>query len=221
MKTCIRRILVTTVVAAALTRSGTVKAQVYGMGMGEGGNETRATLTIQRDGSCLFAATAVETRTMAEQQLRMTERYKKMSEGADEEATDQAGAIPQATNAAVEPKSFTDEEISKKLTDAMNERGGGGADDTGAKFSVEVKKDAVTFVTSQTFSSIEEMLKESYGIWSRGGMYFENARFETDTNGLLRVTLTPQAGMERYLKSTSAEWKLSGAKSELKLVLFR
>ena len=62
------------------------------------------------------------------------------------------------------------------------------------------------------------MLKESYAIWSQSGVYFENARFETDTNGLLRLTLTPRTGMERHQKTTRSEWKLSGTKTELKLI---
>ncbi|HSY17815.1 MAG TPA: hypothetical protein VK815_05745, partial [Candidatus Acidoferrales bacterium] len=137
---------------------------------------------------------------------------------AHQTATNPPDASLQATNATAEPKPYTDEELTKKLTDAMNERTEDTTGDAGAKSAVEVNKDSVTFVTSQTYASIEEMLKESYAIWSRGGMYFENACFETDTNGLLRVTFTPQAGMERDMKNASAEWKLTGAKSELKLV---
>jgi hypothetical protein len=76
----------------------------------------------------------------------------------------------------------------------------------------------VLITTTRSFASVEELLKDGYAIWNQSGVEFENVRFENDTNGLLRVTLTPRNGMERYLKTFRSEWKLSGAKMELKLV---
>lgn len=219
MKSYIRSMLTFAVFAAA-TWNGTVSAQIYEMGAGElfqGGMEQHSVLTINPDGSCLFTTGTVESRPAAEQQVRMRERYEKMSEGGGEDATPPAADLS-ATNGAAGPKPFTDEELTQKMTGAMQERADASAENSGRKFTVEVKKDTVTTTTSQTFSSIEDMLKECYAIWSQSGVYFSNARLETDTNGLLRLTLTPQTGMERYQKSARSEWKLSGRKTELKLI---
>ena len=219
MKLFIQSLLMSAVFAAA-TWHGTVSAQIYDMGPGElfqGGVEQHSVLTINPDGSCLFTTGTVESRAAAEQQVRMRERYEKMSEGGGEDATPPAADLS-ATNGAAGPKPFTDEELTKKMTGAMQERADASAENSGRKFTVEVKKDTVTTTTSQTFSSIEDMLKESHAIWSQSGVYFANARLETDTNGLLRLTLTPQTGMERYQKAARSEWKLSGRKTELKLI---
>jgi len=212
MKLFIQWMLATAVFAAAMQWNETASAQ-----FAQGGMEQHAVLTIKSDGSCLFTGETVESRTMAEQQLRMMERFQKMSEGGGENAaTPDAGLS--VTNGTAEPKPFTDEELTKKITDEMNEHAEAGADESGQKFTVEVKKDTVVTTSSTSFSSIEDMLKASFAFWSQGGVAFENFRFETDTNGILRVTLTPPSGMERYLKAARSKLKLSGTKSELKLV---
>jgi hypothetical protein len=212
MKSLIQWLLVPAVFAAVMTWNGTAAAQLY-----QGGTEQHSVLTIKADGSCLFTGETVESRVAAEQQLRVMERYRKMSEGGGEEAPP-ADADLSATNGAAEAKPFTDEELTKKMTDSVNERAEESVENSGQKFNVEVKKDTVTITTSQTFASIEDMLKESYAIWNQSGVYFENARFETDTNSLLRLTLTPRTGMERYQKTARSEWKLSGMQAGLKLV---
>ncbi len=178
-----------------------------------GGAEQYSTLTIHADGTCLWESQSVLTRAMAEQQVRMMERFQKMSE-AQEAGENPAQPGVSATN---EVKPFTDDELAKKLTETMNER----ADESGAPGgtnSVTVKKDSVLITTTHSFATVEEMLREDSAAWNQSGLYLQNVRFETDTNGLLRVTLTPQSGTRRYLKNMRPEWKLSGMKSELKLV---
>ena len=49
-------------------------------------------------------------------------------------------------------------------------------------------------------------------------IYFENMRFEQDTNSHLLVTLTPAARMKRETKNMRTEWKVEGLNAELKLV---
>jgi len=214
MKPLIRWMLALAVVAAAAHWQGMASAQIF-----QAGGEQHSVLTIEPDGTCLFVTESVEPRAAAEQQMRMMERFQKTSEAAEEgEDSTTTAADLSATNAAAEPKPFTDEELAKKITDTMNERAEEGAEGPGQNINVQVKKDLVVTTTTRAFSSIEDLLKEGYAIWNLGGLAFQNARFETDTNGLLRVTLTPRSGMERYLKTFRSEWKLSSAKSELRLV---
>jgi hypothetical protein len=211
MKTFMQRTLALTALAAVACWNSTASAQVYDEDTFDAGStEQRSVLMINVDGSSLFTTTTVESRTVAEQQVRMREHYEKMSEAADE-ADAAAKTDISSTN---ETKPFTDEELAKKMSEPLNDRD----EEAGQKSNVEVKKDAVVITTTRSFATLEDMLKESYTIWSPGGVAFENARIEIDTNGLLRVTLTPRHGMERYMKTFRSQWKLSGAKSELKLV---
>lgn len=217
MKPFIQSTLALASIAAAIQWNGLAFAQVYSAeGEFGGGEDQRLVLTIHSDGSCLFVTEAVKSRTAAELQVRIMERVQKMSEAEDEgENTAPAETDLTLTNAATP---FTDEELTRKITETMNERGDESAEGADQKFNVAVKGDTVLTTTTRTFASIEEMLKESDTIWSQSGVMFENARFEIDTNGLLRVTLTPRSGMERFLKTFRSEWKLSGSKTELKLV---
>lgn len=178
------------------------------------GTSDRAVLSIKADGSCLFISESTEPRAAAEQQVRMMERFQRAAESGDQDTVAGEGDLS-STNATTP---FTDEELTKKLKDARNEGTDESALDADEKLDVVVKKDTVVITTTRSFTSIEEMLKHSDTIWNQGGVGFENARFETDTNGLLRLTLTPRSGMTRYLKTMISEWKLTGAKSEFKLV---
>jgi len=114
MKSLIRRLLVPAVFAAAMTWNCPASAQWY-----QGGMERYAVLTIKADGSCLFNGETVESRVAAEQQVRLMERYQKMSEGGEEGAPP-AEADLSATNSAAEAKPFTDEELTKN--DRLGER---------------------------------------------------------------------------------------------------
>jgi len=176
-----------------------------------GGREVRSQLTIHADGTCDFKSQTIEARSMAEQQVRMTERFMKMAE-ARESGDETTQPDVSSTN---DTKPFTDDELSKKLAETMNARG---EEDSDQKVVAEVKKDDVVIVAMRSFASIEDMLKVSYMVWGQSGMSFENIKFETDSNSLLQVTLTPQKGLERYLKTYRAQWKLTGAKTEFRLV---
>jgi hypothetical protein len=220
MKSLIQWTLALAASAMVLPGNGTASAQVYAGSYLGGGGEQHTVLTIQADGGCRLTSETVESRTLAEQQLRMQERFQQGAEDAEDmappESLPDAGSA--ATNEAVKVKPFTDEELVKKLTGQMNEDDGDNADDSGQKFKIEAKKDTVVITATRSFSSLEELLKENGSIFDAGGVYFENVRFETDTNGLLRLTLLPRNGMERYQKNILSALKLSGARSELKLV---
>jgi hypothetical protein len=216
MKTFVQWTLALAALAMLALAEGNASAQPFYGGMGFGsGMEQNSVLTIKADGSCLFVTETVEPRKVAEQQVRMMERFEKMSESSEEGA----GGIPQMNSSSTNAtKPFTDEELTKKITDMMNERADQGGEGSGQKLDVKVEKDTVRLTTTRSFASIKEMLGEGASIWSASGVMFENVRFETDTNGLLRVTLTPQKGMERYMKAMRSTWKLSGARMELKLI---
>jgi hypothetical protein len=197
------------VALAAAFWPSAASAQVYNS-FSVGGNQSHALLTIKADGSSSFTAVQVENRAVAEQQVRMMERFQNSSDSTDDEAVPQQPPITATNNL----KPFSDEELAKKLTSRMDES----EEEPDQKASVVVAKDSVTITSTRSFASLEDMLRNSYQIWDQGGAQFENARLETDTNGLLRLTLTPQKSAQRYLKSYRSAMRLSGAKSELKLV---
>jgi hypothetical protein len=173
-----------------------------------GGTETSAMLTIDADGTSLLKTVTVEPRTTVEQQIWALARYEKMAEAGEGDATT---AVLTATN---EAKPFTDDELVKKISEQMDER----AQNSGEKIRVELKTNAVIIVSTRSFSSPEEMVRESYSFWRAGQLSVANMRLEMDTNNLLRLTLTPQPRMERYLKTLRSQWKLSGMKGQVKLV---
>ncbi|HEX9046181.1 MAG TPA: hypothetical protein VF988_04080 [Verrucomicrobiae bacterium] len=171
--------------------------------------EVSSVLTIHADGSSAWASTMTEPRAAAEQQVRLRERYANQT---DSDTDDNPPSEVTSTN---ESKPFTDEELSKKYLAMLDDQN----DQSDLTNTIEVKTNAIVLRSSRSFPSLEDMLKNSYVFLRAGGFAFANARFETDTNGLLRVTFSPQAGMERYVKSFRSRWKLSGGKSEIKLVM--
>jgi len=199
-------------VALVTVGSLTASAQVYGS-FGGGGTDYHTVITIHADGSSQAVTTYIMTRKMIEQEMRMTEQYKKMSENNDDDS-DNATNKP-AVTATNEVKELTDDELTKKYTDLLNERQD---DDADQKYNVQVNQDKVTAVKSSSFQSLEELLRQGYALWGENGVQFENIKLETDTNGLLRMTFFPQENMGRYLKTFRSSWKLSGTKSELKLI---
>jgi hypothetical protein len=210
MKQFIRWTLALALSTAVVQWDTTVFAQFF-----EGGLEQRSTLTVKSDGSCLFSSVAVQSRTATEQQVRMMERYEKMSEAAGEGDEEQ---MPEIKESTPEPKPFTDDELTRKVGEMLENRFGESGDSTGQDLKLEIKKDTVTIQTSRSFASLEEMLREGADIWLRPGVFFENVRFEQDSNSLLKVTLTPRSEMQRYFKNFRSQWKLSGTKAEMKLV---
>jgi hypothetical protein len=175
-----------------------------------GGRQYQSVLAINADSSCVVTIIVVQPRTEVEQRLRMMERYEDMQEAAEDSSGEAKPAVSATNNVAA----YTDEQLAAKLTENFNDRDNG----SGGKFAVRVEKDSVVTVTTNTYPTLEEMLRERYPIWTTGGLMFEDARFETDSNGLLRVTLMPQKNMGRYFKTYRSALKMSGAKSQLKLV---
>jgi hypothetical protein len=210
MKQLLRRMLILVAVFAVAHWNTILFAQYF-----SGGSEQRAVLKIKSDGSSELTSTVVQSRQAMEGQVRMFERYQKMSEGMGEEGETPK---PDAGEGATEPKPFTDVELAQKIRESIKNQSDQLGEDSGEKVNLDVQKDTVRVETIRSFASVEELLKEGYTIWHAGGMMFQNARFEKDTNGLLRVTFTPQANMERYFKNLRAQWKLSGTKTEFKLV---
>jgi len=209
MKKFIRSMLVLAVVVAVPQWNDTASAQ-----LSPAGAEIHSVLTIKPDSTCVLVTETIESRAVAEQQVRMMERYQKMSEATDEEE----GGTNSATGAETAPTPLTDTNLVLKILEMSDERSGENAEDPDQKLDVEVNKDKVRTTTTRSFASLEEMLRNSYAIWNQSGLAVGNTRVEIDTNGLLRLTLTPRADMQRYLKNFRAEWKLTGAKTELRLV---
>ena len=177
------------------------------------GQNLCSVLTINADGTCQFVSTEVETRSAAEGKMHQWDRFKAMSENpnTDEDGNPLPAAPVTSTN---EDKPFSDAELVQKVTAIATER----TDDPGQTNVVTVTSNTVTVVATSHYASLEEMLQRSRAVWTAGGMSFANVRLETDTNQLLRMTLTPPPGMQRYQKRLRAQWKLAGLKAELKLV---
>lgn len=214
MKTLVQRTLALVALLLVAGWNGTANAQLF-----PGGSEQNTVLTIHSNGSCSFVSKTVESRAMAEQQVRMMERYKKMSEAAEEGGSASLAKLEQsATNGAATSKPLTDAELNQQVSDMMKESAEQTGQNLNQKYDVKVKKDNVIITTTQSFASVKEMLQNGASVWRQSGLVPRNVRFETDTNGLLRVTLTPQADMGRYLKILRSQWKLTGMKTELKLV---
>jgi len=218
MKSFIRWTLALAAGAVMMPGASLASMRSYGLagsGFLQGAVTQHSVLTIKADGSSSFTSQTDESRTSAEQQARAMERWQQRSAEQDEESPE---AELSSTNATTEPKPFTDEELIKKLTEMMDRQMENSGAEGSQKFTVEMHQDIVSIITTRSFASLDEMLKDGYAIWYQGGVAFENARFETDTNGQLRVTLTPQRNMEHYLKNLNAQWKLSGAKLDFTLI---
>jgi hypothetical protein len=182
---------------------------------GEAGSRN-VVLTIHADGRCEVESLMVMTRPAAEQAVRMMEMQQKMEEAGE------AGDMTQMANLQAQAKTntFSDEQLKEKYI-AMREEQFSAMEDQGAeKPNVTVDKDNVTVISKESFASIKEMLqsRSAPGMVGEGLIYFQNMRFEQDTNGHLMLTLTPMAGMKRQLKNMRTEMKMTGASGELKFV---
>ena len=104
----------------------TAQVQFYDSGDDFGGDfsgsrETQAIVIINADGTAVLNVTSVDARTTVEQRLRMMEQYKNRQDSADDENDTPAQPAPQSVSTN-NTQPFTDEEISKKLTEWMEER---------------------------------------------------------------------------------------------------
>jgi hypothetical protein len=177
-------------------------AQFFGQAVDES-----AVLTIHPDGSCSYTNISIASRQMIEQQVRQMESIQNMSD--DDEANP---ASPAATNQPA-AKALTDAELIKKLQDLREDSGQGDADQA---VQVSITNSMVWTEIDRTFASLEEMLKSASEAWATMGI--QNVRFEQDSNGLIRVTLTAPPDEQRYFKYLRTTVKMTGAKSRLQLI---
>ena len=207
MKNFFRWTLVLAVAWLVAQPNSTSLAQYYGPGA-----SMNVVLTFHSDGRCEIEGLTVMARPVVEQQVRMMEQMQKMQEAGDM-------AQPPAAQPDAKTNLMTDEQLKQKYIEMMGDQFSGieeGADQP----NVTVDKENVTYTRKFSFASIQEMLQSKYGarFLSSGGVYFENIRFEQDTNSHLLVTLTPNAGMKRGLRKALSEWKMEGMNSQLKFV---
>jgi len=201
MKRLIRWTLALAVAGVAAQWNAVLFAQFVG-----GFKEQHATLTIKSDGSSQVVGDFTLTRTMTEQMVRAMERFQNTGEGEE------------PPKAPAETKPFTDDELVQKIHDMMKTSDEESGENSAENAKIQVDKDTVRIGTTRDFASLEELLKDANSIWGETGLRFENIRFET-TNSQLRVTLSPFAGAQRYARMMRQQWKLTGAKTEFKMVL--
>lgn len=177
----------------------------------QAGTEQNTVLTIHADGTSKLVSRTIQPRAILEQEIRSMERFQQMTEGG-------AKTSPGTNTAAAKPKPLSDQELTQKVRDLWSERTSRFGEGSGNKIDVKLEKDKIETDSTRTFASLKELLQQGSSIWSAGGVAFSNTRLETDTNGLLRLTLTPITSAPRYVRMMKAQWKLSGTKSTLKLV---
>jgi len=190
-------------------------------------HEQRATLVIQANGSSKLITETVQPRFLAEQQARMWERFAKtqLNEDSDEEPGGNVLLDLTTTVVASEPeeknsKPMSDQELERKIRAGSKARAEQAQDENEATIDkVEISKDSVRTVSTRSFATLEEMIEASRLLWSETGLAIQHTRIEKDTNDHLRVTLSTQAGMQRYARNWRQQWKASGAKTEIKLVM--
>ena len=180
-----------------------------------GANDSRTTLTLKADGSCVIRTELAQPRLTIEQQVRMQERREKMEEGNDEDED----VLPQKP-AEQDSKPYTDEELAKKFGELTEERQEQMFQAGETKLdSIDVKSNVVRAVTTQIFPSLEELLKNPHVLWGQSGLAFESLRFEKADSGNLRLTLAPYSGNARWTKNAKQMWKASKVNIELRFVL--
>lgn len=190
-------------------------AQVYssfGRPVAGEAQSTRTVLTLQPSGLCTLTNDTITSRAAAEQMARAWERAARRETAEDEE--------DEADNTAPAAAPLTDEVLAKKLREAAKLQAEQAREESAAKIDLlEVTTNQVRTVSSRVFPNLAGLLQNAYQVWSQSGLQFENMRLEKNTNGNLQVTLTPYANMQRYSKQMRDRWKLTGFKSEWKLVL--
>ena len=171
--------------------------------------EGSGTLAIRPDGTCSYTNVSLAPRAALEQQMRMMDRYLKDSETADD------ATPPVADTKETETKPFTDDELIKKIEASKDDDSETSPDE---KLTVTITNGMVRLQTVRSFDSLEDMLRDSSALWE-SGVGFQYARFETETNGQVRVTFSVEPEMPRYFKTMRASLKLMGTKGEFRLIL--
>ena len=206
--------ILTVVVVAWLT--GPASGQYFGAG-GFGQGNSRSTLTIKADGSCILTNETVQPRKSLEAQLASWERYSQMAEGPGSEDENAPPAPPPAAQA--EPKVLTDERLVAKVREMLQQQSS-----LGRQAGIEIEKieattNSVRLVTRRGFGSLKELLGENAYSWGPNLLMYDEVRFETDTNRNLRITFSPSQGAARYGKTLGHGWKAAKTKFEWKLAL--
>jgi hypothetical protein len=211
MKNFIRWTLALAAVWTLAQWQSTVRAQMEGIATRE-----YVVVTIHADGRCEVETQTVMGRQYAEQMVRRMEMRQKMEEADEDEDTPPGPPKPPAVPQA-DTNSWTDEQLKQKYMETMSGRASA-LEDEGGKFAVTVDKDSLTATATSSFASIGEFLQKNPSL-SIPAVYFDNVRFEQDTNSHLVVTLTPNAALKRNLKGERDQWKMEGLNFQMKLVL--
>ncbi|MCX6925639.1 MAG: hypothetical protein NT154_20875, partial [Verrucomicrobia bacterium] len=190
--------------------------QVFG-GRAFGEGDSRSTLAINPDGSCVLTNETVQQRKSLEMQITSWERYSKFTEGLG--AEDEIAALVASQAKKPELKILTNEELVSKLREMYQQQSGMGGNEMGEVDQVEATTNSVRLVTRRSFASLKELLGQHVYSWGPSIMMFEEARFEIDTNRNVRLTLTPSQNSTRYKKEVSRGWKAAKMKFEWKLIL--
>jgi hypothetical protein len=176
------------------------------------GADEALTIRIKADGSSEITFDRTQSRTNVEREVQMWERFQQQEEDAETVPTPPALSPPEA-------KAMTDEELGKKLRklSALREEQGGGAN-AGKITLLNISSNDVRLVTQRSFSKLEELLPETPGVLSAGGLLVENVRLEL-TNQLLVLTLSPSSAVQSYGKRMFQSWKLAGGSRQFRIEL--
>jgi len=122
--------------------------------------------------------------------------------------------------AQAKTNTFTDEQLKEKYIAMMEEQFSAMEEQGAEKPNVTLDKDNVTVMSKESFASIKDMLqsRSAPGMVGESLIYFQNMRFELDTNGHLMLTLSPNPWMKRQMKTMRTQWKMTGISGELKFV---
>ena len=178
-------------------------------------NDFLTTLTLKSDGGCVLRSDSTQPRLTLEQQVRMQKRMTKASEGGLD-----IDDPPTLSPVEKDPKPFTDAELGKLLREMIEEQQEQRAQPGEIKIeSIDISSNTVRVVTTHSFVSLEDLLRNPYLLWGQSGLAFESLRFEKDSEGRLRLTLTPYSANSRWKKNVKQTWKASKVSAELRFVL--
>lgn len=180
--------------------------------------EQHVTLTIEPDGRCQLRVETVMSRDLAEKTVRMMEKFKKMQEQMADAEDSETKVEPTSTNA---PVALSDTELLTKLRESATHRFGEEDAKPKPEPAVELQGGSVRVIATNVFASAAE-LAGGYD-WHQlfWGFPMSALKLANETNGNLRLTLTPwtQRGAGSYLKSLTDQWKNAGVQYEAKIVM--
>lgn len=204
------RHLVTLAAAALGAWALSANAQGYSL-MRSASADARTTLVLKPDGTCRLTHETVQPRATLEPRVRAWERALSLSD------VDESDPPTLSTNVSPEP--LTEDEFAAKLRKMLQDSSAFGTDAEQHLAELEVTTNTVRMVTSQSFDSLKELFGQNLHSWGPTELLFENARLETDTNRLLRLTFVPHSTSARFARSAVQGWKTEQTKRVWKLVL--